>query len=133
MKINTTVTQLNFEDDFSKLIQIIQPNRWKVFQIHLIKGQNDGEYSKLSITDSQFQAFIDKNKGLLPPSQIIFENEDDMTKSYFMIDPLGQIMDNSNGALKYWGLDDGLNNIGKIFDFSKFKSRQGIYSLKNLN
>ena len=36
LKINTTLTPLNWQDDMHSLIQEMNPCRWKVFQVHFI-------------------------------------------------------------------------------------------------
>ena len=41
LKMNTVITNLNYKEDFSELIKIIQPRRWKIFQVLPIIGQND--------------------------------------------------------------------------------------------
>jgi len=41
LKINSVIARWNVDEDFSDVIGTICPNRWKVFQILLIKGQNN--------------------------------------------------------------------------------------------
>ncbi len=59
-KLNSTVTALNWQEDMSAVVNELQPSRWKVFQMLLIAGENDGGRSKrdahaLAITSEQFQ------------------------------------------------------------------------------
>ena len=39
LKINTTVTKLNWAEDMRPLLKILRPKRWKVFQVLHIEGQ----------------------------------------------------------------------------------------------
>jgi radical S-adenosyl methionine domain-containing protein 2 len=63
-KINTVVNSLNVDEDLSYQIKALKPARWKVFQVLIVKGENDGEayvdrgrVSKLLI--AEFLAYLD--------------------------------------------------------------------------
>lgn len=64
LKINTTVTQLNYREEIKELIAKLDPERWKVFQFLHIIGQNDGAVNSMAISASEFQEFKEKNKGV---------------------------------------------------------------------
>lgn len=42
LKLNTVVTALNWREDMSEFVRQVQPERWKVFQVLPVGGQNDG-------------------------------------------------------------------------------------------
>lgn len=102
LKLNTVVTTLNQHEDLSALVRTMRPDRWKVFQVLPVAGQNDGTVEPLLIDADQFRAYIDRHahlvaEGLGP----IAEDNADMTGSYVMIDPMGRFFDNVDGRLVY--------------------------------
>ncbi len=54
MKLNTVVTALNCREDMSAFVLRFQPERWKVFQVLPMAGQNDGDVEPLLIDDDSF-------------------------------------------------------------------------------
>ena len=42
IKLNTVVTRVNMNDDMLAVAEQIQPDRWKVFKVLPIEGQNNG-------------------------------------------------------------------------------------------
>jgi radical S-adenosyl methionine domain-containing protein 2 len=102
IKLNTVVTAWNHAEDASDLVRAIRPERWKVFRVLPIDGQNDGRVEPLLITDAQFRAYVDRHahlaaEGLGP----VAEDNEDMTGSYVMIDPMGRFFDNTDGRFVY--------------------------------
>jgi len=126
VKLNTVVTKLSYDEDMSWLIKKIKPERWKVFKLLMIKGENDAA-KYLTISDKEFNSFIEKHEKCDP----IMENNDDMTNSYVMIDPEGRFFSNSNGKLNHGPpiLAVGVEKAFKIteFNIAKFESRGGDY------
>jgi radical S-adenosyl methionine domain-containing protein 2 len=86
IKINTVVNRFNFNEDMTSFIERIKPNKWKVLRMLPVNNNN------LSITDEQFNRFIEVNKRLHNVMSV--ENNDDMISSYIMIDPLGRFFQN---------------------------------------
>ena len=84
LKINTVVNALNFDEDMSKLIRDLDPEKWKV--LRMLPTVTD----ELNISDAQFAAFIERHAVLSP----CVEDNVDMTKSYIMIDPQGRFFQN---------------------------------------
>lgn len=132
-KLNTVVTALTWEEDMSTLVRRVRPSRWKVFQVLPIDGQNDGRVEPLLITRSQFRAFVERHaplagEGLAP----IAEDNEAMTGSYLMVDPLGRFFDNVDGRLHYSrpildvGVDQALADVR--FSLTKLERRGGIYA-----
>ncbi len=101
LKLNTVVTALNWREDMSEFVRQVQPERWKVFQVLPVGGQNDGAVDDLLIDRAQFQAFVDRHASLSKNLAPIAEDNDAMTASYAMIDPLGRLFDNSAGHHTY--------------------------------
>ena len=85
----------------SEFVRRVQPERWKVFQVLPVGGQNDGAVDDLLIDRAQFQAFVDRHASLSKSLAPIAEDNDAMTASYAMIDPLGRLFDNSAGHHTY--------------------------------
>ncbi|MHA1997361.1 MAG: viperin family antiviral radical SAM protein [Promethearchaeota archaeon] len=127
LKINTVVTSMTWQEDMRGLIQELQPDRWKVFQFLPVKGQNDTFAHLLSIKASQFHHFLDIHSSLHP----VAENNDLMTGSYCMIDPLGRIYQKIWGKYIYSenilkiGFVDAVKSVG--FDEEKFLERGANY------
>lgn len=131
-KLNTVVTALNWKEDMSFFVRRVRPERWKVFQVLPIEGQNDGRVEPLLITAEQFHAFVDRHaalraEGLAP----VTEDNDAMSGSYVMVDPLGRFFGNATGRYVYSepilvaGVDAALAQIG--WSPGKFLRRGGLY------
>lgn len=130
LKVNTTVTKLNFEDDMTEIISLLSPERWKIFQFLHIIGQNDSAVKLLEITTPEFEIFKNKNKNLLLKNgrNPVFESADDMIDSYLMISPAGNLVLNSNHKYQEIPIDNLNSNIfSEIIDFKKYYTRGGIY------
>eukprot|EP01025_Chloroclados_australasicus_P015927 TRINITY_DN1776_c0_g2_i1.p1 TRINITY_DN1776_c0_g2~~TRINITY_DN1776_c0_g2_i1.p1 ORF type:complete len:368 (-),score=23.50 TRINITY_DN1776_c0_g2_i1:512-1471(-) len=126
-KLNTVVTRLNWQEDMSWFLNVTQPMRWKVFQVLPVDGQNDGKVNDLLITSEQFNHFLQTHKSSNP----IAEDNDAMTSSYVMIDPLGRFFHNTFGFYKYSspiteiGVEQALKQV--VWDTDKFVERDGLY------
>ncbi len=64
LKLNTVVTALNWREDMSEFVRQVHPERWKVFQVLPVGGQNDGAVDDLLIDATQFRAFVDRHASL---------------------------------------------------------------------
>jgi radical S-adenosyl methionine domain-containing protein 2 len=133
VKLNTVVTRLTWQEDMSALVRRIRPERWKVFQVLPMAGQNDGSVEPLMITREEFRAFVDRHAPLaddgLGP---IVEDNDAMKGSYVMVDPLGRFYGNASGRHIYSapilevGVEAALSQVE--FSSAKFDARGGRYS-----
>lgn len=131
VKLNTVVTRLSWEEDMSDIIREIKPDRWKAFQVLPIKGQNDGKVEDLLLSDEQFAAWVARHEhlraeGLAP----VPETNEQMTKSYALVDPLGRFF--SNDGVHEYGqaiLDVGVETAWESIDFhqNRFEERGGLY------
>lgn len=130
-KVNTVVHRHNVEEDLSSFIMATKPERWKLFQVLPVSGQNNGKVEDLLISEEAFKAFVVRHKELLPETSIVAESNDLMTGSYLMVDPAGRFYDNTEGRHTYSrqilevGVETALQEIR--FDRKKFHDRDGIY------
>ena len=98
LKLNTVVSKLNLTEDLTELYRATQPQRIKIFKMHLVKDVNDSS-TPLSVTDSEFHSFCQRHKEFDP----VCEKEGDMENSYVMIDPKGSLILNDNGIYTEYG------------------------------
>lgn len=133
VKLNTVVTALNYDEDMSSLVRRIAPERWKVFQVLRVVGQNDGRVEPLLITAQQFEAFVERHSHLASEGfPAIAEDNDAMTDSYVMVDPLGRFYGNTDGVhrtsppILEVGVERALDAVR--FDRAKFEARGGRYA-----
>jgi len=129
LKVNTTVTRLTYQENMHKLIHRMNPHRWKAFQVLHIKGQNDDCIEKLGITKEQFKDFIGRHEQIQLRGGVkpIFEFNDDMINSYFMLSPSGKIISNSDDSYQTFEFDDFLSNSKSVMDVSKYLGRGAVY------
>ncbi len=133
LKLNTVVTRLNADEDMSALVRRMAPERWKVFQVLRVVGQNDGSVEPLLVSDEAFRGFVERHRHLdregLGP---IAESNEAMTDSYAMIDPLGRFYGDTGGVHRVGppilevGVEAGLAVVG--FRAEKLVARGGVYA-----
>jgi radical S-adenosyl methionine domain-containing protein 2 len=133
VKLNTVVTALNCREDMSVFVRRFQPERWKVFQVLPMAGQNDGDVEPLLIDDDTFRAFVERHEPLVAEGLgPIAEGNDDMQGSYVMVDPLGRFFGNATGRHVYSapilevGVEAALAQVG--ISAAKFDARGGRYA-----
>ncbi len=128
LKINTIVTPLNWHEDMHVLIRELKPIRWKVFQVHKLRGINDAFFDEFGeLTNDQFYTFISQHKDLNPQ----YETSDMIRNSYCMITPDGRFYQDTNNCHNYSDqiLKIGVLNAFKQVNFSeeKFDQRKANY------
>lgn len=132
LKLNSVITSLNHREDMSAFVRRFRPERWKVFQVLAMEGQNDGSVEDLLIDDSAFVRFVARHahlasEGLAP----VVEDNDAMKGSYVMVDPLGRFIGNSTGRHRYSrpildvGVDAALSEVA--WSEERFEARGGRY------
>ena len=129
LKINTTVTRLNWQEDMNGLLDELSPDRWKVFQTLIIEGQNE-EAAFLTVDPDQFGAFCARHSHhqLRNGAGPTFERSEDMVGSYLMIGPQGDIMSNKDRRIVHLGLDSLFRESqGNVIDVTKYRARGGEY------
>ncbi|KAG8686134.1 Radical S-adenosyl methionine domain-containing protein 2 [Ceratobasidium sp. 423] len=90
VKLNSVITKHNFEEDMNDSIHELAPFRWKVFQVLLLEGENDGaengalrDARDLLITKDQFQSFLTRHK---EQKCLVPEDNEAMKDSYLLLD-----------------------------------------------
>ncbi len=133
VKLNTVVTALNADEDMSAFVRAMAPERWKVFQVLPMKGQNDGVVEPLLISPAAFGSFILRHQALASEGLApVVEDNDAMRGSYAMIDPEGRCFGNATGEHVYSrpilevGVEAALAEVGVSAE--KFELRGGRYS-----
>jgi radical S-adenosyl methionine domain-containing protein 2 len=131
LKINTTVTKLTFQEDMREFIRNINPDRWKVFQLLHVPGQNDDAVASLGITDEEFSWFryinqdIQLRHGALP----VFESADCMFDSYLMLTPAGSIFLNTEYPFREYPIESvNAEMLPKILNVKNYFSRGAVYA-----
>lgn len=106
LKINTTVTKLNFKENMKPFIRKLDPDMWGNFQVFNKKGQSDDNIRSFSITGEEFRLYTDLNKDIILRSgeKPVFERCEDMI-SYFMLSPDGDLLVNTNNIYERYPLE----------------------------
>lgn len=132
VKLNSVIHRLNHQEAMHDLVRSIRPSRWKLFQVLKVKGQNDGAVEELLITTEQFVSFVERHRCLEQEGIIVVpEDNDAMTDSYAMIDPLGRFFGDSGGihrigkSILEAGAVEALASVG--FQPLKLVQRGGVY------
>lgn len=133
LKLNTVVSSVNKNDDMSAFVESAAPERWKIFQVLPIKGQNDAHIDDFVITNTAFMAYVKRHDWLNTIGiTTVPEDNTAMTASYAMVDPAGRFYDNSLGTLSYSepilsvGAADALQQV--TIDVARFEERNGVYA-----
>ncbi|MCB9553898.1 MAG: radical SAM protein [Myxococcales bacterium] len=132
LKLNTVVTALNWQEDMRPYVRLFRPDRWKVFQVLPIEGQNDGAVEDLLISREQFAAYVSRHRSLDAEGYgPVPEDNDAIIGSYLMIDPIGRFFCDTAGHHTYSdpileaGVVPAARQIG--FDIGKLVERGGLY------
>ncbi len=115
------------------LLKRLKPDRWKVFQVLHIKGQNDLFFKDLSVTDEQFTYFKSINQGI-DGVLAVFENNTQMIDSYFMLSPSGLTMSHREGINSVMVPLERISNLNlsAVMDPEKYLERGAIYDWNRL-
>lgn len=128
LKLNTVVNAYNKNEDFHYLIDRFAPERWKVFQALRVSGQNDRQFDEIKVSDIDYKFFVARHRDI---ESIVPEDNELMTGSYLLIDPLGRMFENSKGEHTYSdslienSYDHCINQIS--LNHKTFLARGGIY------
>ncbi len=132
IKVNTVVTQSNLGEDLTDFIVKARPERWKLFQVLPVKGQNDAGIGEHIVSDGEFQRYVQQCRRVeMTGIVVVPESNDLMTGSYVMVDPAGRFFDNVSGTHIYSrpilevGVEEALRDISIAPE--KFLSRGGSY------
>jgi radical S-adenosyl methionine domain-containing protein 2 len=131
LKINTTVTRLTWEEDMADFIKRTSPDRWKVFQMLHIQGENDDAVADLAVTDEQFQAFCARHADVVLHGVVrpVFESSAMIEGSYFMITPGGCVKTDTGRVIRKYPLADVLHSgVMEYVDPVLYLGRGGVYA-----
>ncbi len=128
IKINSIVNPLNWDENLSDFIRFITPIRWKVFEVHYLKGINDRFFTEFgNLKHWQFQLFINKHRQFNP----VYESSKMILDSYCMITPDGRFYQDTNHQHHY---SQAILDVGIIEAFqqiiyleNKYRDRDGAY------
>ena len=144
-KVNTVVTDVNKDEDLSPLINEVAPDRWKIFQVLAIDGENVGtghgkrqDMTGLPVSDAAFRAYVARNTAGLHPhlrARDIVKPEDNATmqQAYILVDEHGRFLDASGGGktpsapILQVGIEAAAQQVLAGFNRSLFEARDGYY------
>lgn len=132
MKLNTVVCKPNLDDDMTELVLKLRPERWKIFEVLPVEGQNDGDVDDLLIDEGEFQTWVDRHAWIADEGiQFVPESNELMRGSYAMMDALGRFYSNSEGGHAYGVsiLEVGVREAWRqnCFFEDRFHDRGGVY------
>ena len=132
MKLNTVVCKANLEDDMSALVMELKPERWKIFEVLPVEGQNDGDVDDILLEENEFKSWVERHKWVADEGiQFVPESNELMRGSYAMLDALGRFYSNTEGSHTYGPsiLDVGVMCAWEenCFLEDRFHDRGGIY------
>ncbi|PPR06791.1 hypothetical protein CVT24_011291 [Panaeolus cyanescens] len=133
VKINSVITANNWEEDMNEQIKELAPERWKVFQVLLLEGENTGESSlrdarSLVITDEQFKYFLERHQG---QTCLVPESNEAMKDSYLNLDEKMRFLNCESGgkvpgrSILDVGVQEALKDSG--WNEQMFVHRGGVF------
>ena len=133
LKINTVVTSMNRGEDLTRFIRLAKPERWKVFQVLPVIGQNDDRIDEFAVSKPRFESYVKRCRSVEGNGlDVIPESNELMTASYVMISPDGRFYDNADGKHTYSApiLEVGVAKALKEMriDVERFCKRGGQYA-----
>lgn len=133
LKINTTVTRQNVNEDLRPLIEKISPDRWKIFQFLHIPGQNDSTVGMHTISNDEFNQYKAQNSSIVLSNGTspVFESSEVMKDSYFMLSPSGNVIINTSDGTDEIALEKVTpDSLPKILNIDSYISRGALYDWK---
>ncbi len=124
LKINTVVNAINYKDDFSNLIKMLAPERWKLLRMLHFDNANDSSKT-LMISDDDFNAFAHRHQHLHP----IVEDKNDIVNSYIVVTPEGKLINNAN---ERYQLTESLLTHSFATEFAKIPFSEEAYQKRYL-
>jgi len=127
-KLNTVVCNYNKDENMVENIKKLNPDRWKVFQVLMVKGENEDKVTKFQITNEEFKQFVERHKEI---KCMVAESNDNMKSSYLILDEKMRFLDKGDGdeicsqSILEVGVEKALESI--VYDEKEFKKRKGDY------
>ena len=133
MKLNTVVCKANLNDDMSALVMELKPERWKIFEVLPVEGQNDGDVDDMLLAKGEFASWVERHRWVSKEGiQFVPENNELMRGSYAMMDALGRFYTNVDGGHSYGPsiLEVGVQQAWDENRFieERFHKRGGVYA-----
>lgn len=134
LKMNTVVTKYTKDENMGQFIERLKPERWKVFQMLPVSGQNDQFVGELTISQEDFNIFVSNRSHI---RNAVFEDNEAMRGSYAMLSPDGRFFSNTSGKHAYsesifqGRIEETLDQ--DFWDTDKFQARGGIYSWASIS
>lgn len=125
LKINTVVSKLNLNENFSDFYEKTSPDRIKIFQVLKPNSNLKNAYDDLLITKQEFYNFIKRHIAF--SQKIIAEDNDAMINAYYILDSECRFLDNKTGikspslAKNSISVEDALTYIK--MDYDKYQAR----------
>lgn len=88
LKINTCLSKLNVNENFTEFLEKTKPDRYKVLEMTCFKNS---ELEGLKATSQEIKTFLEKHKSYIS----IFEHDYEMLDSYIIIDSKGHLATNN--------------------------------------
>lgn len=127
LKINHCISTLNMLEDISTFIEIVKPNRFKIFQMTIIKGINDESESD-HISSDLFKEAVKKYKRFNP----IIERDIDMKDGYVIIDSMGNLYVNKEEQILGNILNDNLVDLMQCIKINEKAYKLRYQTVKNI-
>ncbi len=130
VKLNVVVNRMSFDEDFTELIERIDPQRVKFLQISKVRGVNDFVYDYYSITDLTFEDFKKRHSGirLSNGSSPVSESESDIKDSYLMLDSSGNFRIRTESGYFFVPYDVfWMDPEGFGVNYERYVNRAGLY------
>lgn len=132
-KLNTVINRLNFREDMVEQMERLRPFRWKVFQVLMVKGENDSrdtlaDVRRFEIDDGEFRVFCERHGHF---EFFVPEDNRVMAGSYLLVDEYMRFLDKGEGqiveseSLLDVGVEKALKQVR--WDRKSFLERGGIY------
>lgn len=136
-KLNTVVGNFNWWEDMNHQIAMLEPMRWKVFQVLVLRNENSGgpgelrDARPLEVSNEHYWSFIERHSThhadiLIPEPNNVMQN------SYLLLDEELRFLDCSGGgkvpseSILQVGVERALQQSG--FDLEMFQQRGGVYN-----
>ncbi len=136
-KLNTVVGNYNWWEDMNRQITMLDPMRWKVFQVLVLRDENSGGLGELRdarplvVSDEHYWEFVKRHEAqhgeiLIPEPNNVMQN------SYLLLDEELRFLDCSGGgkvpseSILQVGVERALQQSG--FDLQMFEKRGGVYN-----
>ena len=138
-KLNTVVCNLNKDENMVENIKKLNPDRWKCFQVLMVRGENEDatklrDVRKFQITEEEFNNFVERHKEI---ECLIPESNSTMKSSYLILDEEMRFLDKGDGeefcsdSILEVGVEKALEKIK--YNEEEFKKRKGDYLFEETN